>query len=713
MSMLSPCSLQPSAHAEDGVSARLASPLQPLAALAYNLWWSWQLGGSELFRAVDAQRWEGSHHNPVKLLRDASASRLASVARDGELLARSQRLAGALDEELRKPWAEDCGATPQAPVAFLCAEYGLHPSLPIYSGGLGVLAGDVLKEASDSGLPMVGVGLFYRRGFFHQRLDRSGWQNESWTESNPEELPMRLEVDAQGNPRLVHVTLRGHAVGAQIWHVQVGRVPLFLLDTNLLQNEPVDRWITSTLYIGDRAFRVMQYAVLAIGGLRALRTLGITPSTVHLNEGHAALASLELARQEVQAGAPFERALAAARERVVFTTHTPVPAGNEHYQPGEILELLGHLPAELGIDAARFLALGRAQPEDASQPFGVSELALRTSRRANAVSARHGDVARRMWQPLWPGVAVENVPITHVTNGVHLPTWMAPEFQDLLRRYLPPGWLEGDGRAWEAVEAIPDTDVWAARLALRTRLVEYVRRKSVADRLIRGEPISYVEGAARTFEPSVLTLGFARRVAAYKRLQLLIRDAGRALALLQGPRRLQLVIAGKAHPSDDNAKRLVQLIFGLKGGEGASTHVAFLEDYDMEVAHQLVAGCDVWLNVPRAPLEASGTSGMKAALNGGLNLSVLDGWWCEGFDGRTGWALPAHQGLEEEAQDAQDADALYGLLEREVVPAFYERGEDGVPHAWVARMKASLRKVGSTFTTRRMLREYVERVYRR
>jgi glycogen phosphorylase len=317
-----------------------------------------------------------------------------------------------------------------------------------------------------------------------------------------------------------------------------------------------------------------------------------------------------------------------------------------------------------------------------------------------------------MWQPLWPGVAVEDVPITHVTNGVHLPTWMAPEFQELLRRHLPAGWREGDVSAWQAVDGIPDAEVWAARTALRTRLVEYVRRKSVADRLARGEPISYVEGAARTFEPSVLTLGFARRVAAYKRLQLLIRDPERALALLRGPRRVQLVIAGKAHPSDDNAKRLVQLIFGLKGGEGVSTHVAFLEDYDIGVAHELVAGCDVWLNVPRAPMEASGTSGMKAALNGGLNLSVLDGWWCEGFDGQTGWALPAHPGLDEEAQDAQDADALYGLLEREVVPSFYGQGDDGVPRAWVARIKASLRKVGATFTTRRMLREYIERVYR-
>ena len=390
----------------------------------------------------------------------------------------------------------------------------------------------------------------------------------------------------------------------------------------------------------------MQYAVLAIGGLRALQTLGIRPSIVHLNEGHAALAALELAREGVQAGLPVERALDEARQRVVFTTHTPIPAGNEHYGQDEILQLLGHLPGELGIDPGTFLAL--AQPPDAPS-FGVTELALRTSRTANAVSALHGRVARRMWQKLWPGRSEADVPIIHVTNGVHAPTWIAPELQALLDRWLPAGWRAGDPTAWAAVEAIPDGELWAVRNALRARLVEYVRRKTVADRLARGEPIPYVESAALTFDPGVLTVGFARRVAAYKRLDLLIRDPARALALLHGPRRLQLVISGKAHPSDDGAKRLVQRIFELKDVAGATGYVAFLEDYDLEIARQLVAGCDVWLNLPRPPLEASGTSGMKVALNGGLNLSVLDGWWPEAYDGSNGWALPA-DGMQDDAE---------------------------------------------------------------
>ena len=689
-------------HAEEPLRGRVPAPLHPLVTLATNLWWSWHPEAAALFESVDAERWERSGQNPVKLLRDASPRRLAELAQDATLVSRAGVLAAALEADLARPYDDAGGLTPQRPVAFLCAEYGLHPSLPVYSGGLGALAGDVLKQSSDSRIPLVGVGLFYRRGFFHQRLDRSGWQQEWWSTSDPEELPMRLEVDGEGKPRLVELELRGHPVFAQIWHVQVGRVPLFLLDTGLPQNTPVDRWITSTLYVGDRTFRVMQYAVLAMGGLRALRSLGIEPSVVHLNEGHAALAALELAREAVKSGVPFDRALADARQRVVFTTHTPVAAGNEHYGQDEILQLLGHLPAELGIDTGKFLAL--AQPPG-EQSFGVTELALRTSRSANAVSAIHGRVARAMWEKL-------DLPITHVTNGVHAPSWIAPELQALLDRRLPPTWRAGDADAWAAVDGIPDAELWALRNALRARMVEDERRKTVADRQARGEPISYVEAGARHFDPAVLTLGFARRVAAYKRLDLLIRDAGRALALLQGPRRLQLVISGKAHPSDEGAKRLVQRIFALKDAAGGAGAVAFLVDYDLGIGRQLVAGCDVWINLPRPPLEASGTSGMKAALNGGLNLSVLDGWWPEAYDGTNGWAIPADGVPDEDARDRRDAATFYDLLEREVIPAFHDRDAAGVPTAWVRRIKASLRKVGSGFTTARMMSEYVQRVYR-
>ncbi|HET9037349.1 MAG TPA: alpha-glucan family phosphorylase, partial [Myxococcaceae bacterium] len=595
MASLSSCTT----HAEESIRDRVPGALQPLVTLATNLWWSWHPEVAALFQAVDPDRWERSGQNPVKLLRDVGPRRLTEIAADEALVTRAQSLARTLETELVRPFETGGGLTPEHPVAFLCAEFGLHPSLPIYSGGLGVLAGDVLKQASDGGLPLVGVGLFYRRGFFHQRLDRSGWQHEWWSTSDPEELPMRLEVDGNGRPRQVEIVLRGHPVLAQIWHVQVGRVPLFLLDTDVPGNSPVDRWITSTLYVGDRTFRVMQYAVLAMGGLRALRTVGIEPSIVHLNEGHAALAALELTREGVRSGLPFERALAGARQRVVFTTHTPIPAGNEHYGQEEILQLLGHLPAELGLEPARFFALAQP-PGEAS--FGVTELALRTCRTANAVSALHEKVAGAMWQKL-------GVPITHVTNGVHAPTWIAPELQALFDRRLPPSWRVGDPTAWAAVESIPDEELWAVRNALRAKLVEYVRRKTVADRLARGEPIPYVKAAARTFDPGVLTLGFARRVASYKRLDLLIRDPARAVGLLDGERAIQVVIAGKAHPSDDGAKRLIQRIFELKDAAGAIGSVAFLEDYDLTIARHLVAGCDVWLNLPRPPMEASGTSG--------------------------------------------------------------------------------------------------------
>jgi len=711
---LAPCLRNPLSHRGDDIAARMPRELAPLVRLAFNVWWSWQPRAGEIFREIDPARWEASGRNPVKTLRDTSAACLAAAARNEALVARVRDLDAALERDLARPFSWPEVATVERPVAFFCAEYGLHASLPIYSGGLGVLAGDWLKEASDSGLPMVAVGLYYRRGFFRQRLDRSGWQHEHWTESTPEELPLRLELDGAGAPRVVRVEIRGRQVAACIWHVQVGRVPLFLLDTNLPENDPISRFISSTLYVGDREFRLMQYAMLAIGGLRVLRAMGIDPSVIHLNEGHAALAALELVREGRVSGLGFEEALASARRRVVFTTHTPVPAGNEHYDVAQIDEVLGSLPAELSVDRDQLLALGRPRADDGpGSPFGVTELALRTSRSANGVSRKHGEIARGMWQHLWPGRGVQEVPIGHVTNGVHLPTWMAEPMRELLDRHLGAGWeVRDDAAAWARLDDVPDEELWAVRSQLRAHLVEYVRTKSITDRLVRGESIAYAEGAASTFDPSVLTVGFARRVAAYKRLHLLIQDPGRALALLRGPRRIQVVIAGKAHPMDDGAKQAVQRIFAMKDVEYAATHVVFLEDYDLGTAAQLVAGCDLWVSLPRPPLEASGTSGMKAGLNGSINLSVLDGFWAEAFeDGHNGWAI-ASEGGDDGTQDARDAAALYGLLEHEVVPAFYDRDAQGIPRAWIRRMRGSLRTMATRFTTRRMLRDYVERVYR-
>jgi glycogen phosphorylase len=687
----------------------LPPALLPLGRLAYNYWWSWQPDGEDLFRALDAELWEACGHNPVRLL--IETSRLKEAAADQKLVARASAVEAALAAELAQPITNAPPASAASPIAFICAEYAVHESLPIYSGGLGALAGDFLKEASDRRLPMVAVGLFYRRGYFHQRLDASGWQHEWWSTERPEDMPAIPVLDAGGRPLTVSVPLRGERVTARVWRVDIGRIPLFLLDTAVAENSALGRWVGSRLYVGNSDVRLMQYALLGVGAVRALTAMNLHPAVVHLNEGHAALASIAMAAEEMRRGSPWPAALEAARQRVVFTTHTPVAAGNESYANQDVERILGELPSELGVDRGELLALGRWQGSNGGQRFGLTELALRTSRSANAVSRRHGEVAREMWQSLWPGHRAEAVPIIHVTNGVQLATWMAQPVRALLHRHLGPEWEHhlSDPWRWSAVDAIPDEELWAVRCELRSQLVAFVRSRSISDRLGRDEPLDYVEQAARTFDPNVLTIGFARRVASYKRLHLLTQDPARALGLLGGPRPIQVLIAGKAHPKDDEAKRSVQVVFGLK--REAGSRVAFLEDYDLTIARMLVAGCDVWVNLPRPPLEASGTSGMKAALNGGLNLSVLDGWWCEGFDGSNGWAINSEPTPDTRMQDARDAGALYGLLEREVVPLFYQRDAEGVPRGWIQRIKSSLRTIGPAFCTTRMVHDYLVHVY--
>jgi starch phosphorylase len=700
--------------AAEGLAARLPESLEVLARLAFNYRWSWLPGGPEVFRDIDPYRWAIRRENPVRLLLEAPSEALLSAARSRNLLDRAHALDDAVQEDCDRPMSV---GSEDRPVVFLCAEYGVHRSLPTYSGGLGILAGDILKEASDRAVPMVAVGILYRQGFFHQQVDRAGWQHEYWIESDPDRLPAALVTGPSGYPVRIAVPLRGREVIVQIWRVSVGRIPLYLLDAQLPENSRADRWITARLYVGDRKVRLAQYALLGIGGIRALRALGIEPSVVHLNEGHAALAPLELAREAVASGMSVADALASARERTIFTTHTPVAAGNETYHPDEIADVLGGYPQELGMDREAFLNLGRHRPE-AFEPFGVTVLGITMSRQANGVSRRHGEVARQMWHHLFPGAErPEDVPIGHVTNGVHLPTWMSPPMRMLLDLYLGEGWVDraADPATWKPIEDIPDEELWSVRSDLRAGLVAYVRDRSLADRMAREEPMDYAEAAANAFDPDVLTLGFARRVAVYKRLPLLIQDFGRVLRLVEGAGAgpIQVVLAGKAHPQDEEAKRILQRVFSLKLESHVAERVAFLEDYDMAMAAQLVAGCDVWVNVPRPPLEASGTSGMKAALNGGLNLSVLDGWWEEAYEGAggNGWAIAGDPRLDAATQDARDAAALYDLLEREVIPSFYQR-DDGVPHAWVRRMKASLRTVGPMYGATRMLEQYLGQAYR-
>jgi glycogen phosphorylase len=706
-----PVGVQDISGAAEALAARVPSPLAPLARAAYNLRWAWTPGAADAFRAIDPRRWELCGENPIKLLTEASAQALERAAGDAELVARGEAIEQAIAADLARP-AEAVGrVTPERPVAFFCAEYGIHASLPIYSGGLGALAGDILKEASDRALPLVAVGLLYHQGYFRQRIDASGWQHESWVATDPERQPAALVRGDDGEPLEVTVPVGDDDVVAQVWRVEVGRVPLFLLDADRPENGSVARWISSRLYTGTRDMRLAQYALLGVGGMRALRAMGIDPSVVHLNEGHASFASLELARSEVANGAALDDALAAARARTVFTTHTPVPAGNDTYEADQVTESFGALAGELGLDLDRAIRLGRSRPDDDGEPFGVTQFALRTSRAANGVSRRHGEVARGMWAALWPDRELDEVPIGYVTNGVHLPTWLGDPMRGLLDRHLGEGWLEraADAATWEPVDAIDDADLWAARREQRAELVAWARERSMADRLGREEPRAYVE--APDFDPDVLTIGFARRLATYKRLHLLLHSAERIVDLLHGERSVQILLAGKAHPRDDDGKRSLQALFSAKGIPEISHRVAYLDDYDLTIAARLVRGCDVWVNVPRPPLEASGTSGMKSAVNGGLQLSVLDGWWAEAYDGTNGWALPGEVDDDHDAQDKRDAAELLRLLYDEVVPAFYDRDADGVPRSWLARVKASLRTNGPEFSATRMVRDYVRTIY--
>jgi starch phosphorylase len=700
-------------HAAESLGSQLPASLAPLARLAYNYRWAWTPGGPELFRAVNPMRWAQSNGNPVRLLQEAGVEACRHAAENEELLARAAEIEEIVRADLAREPHPESPVSPERPAAFFCAEYAVHASLPIYSGGLGALAGDVLKEASDRALPLVAVGLMYRQGYFRQRIDGWGWQHEYWVDTDPDRCPAALVHGDDGLPLTVTVPIRGVDVVAQVWRVDVGRVPLYLLDAERPENDQVTRWITSRLYVSDPDMRLAQYVLLGVGGVRALRAMGIDPDLVHLNEGHAAFASLELASQEAASGASIDDAFEAARQKTIFTTHTPVPAGNDTYDAGQVSDALRGLTDQLGIDPEQIIRRGRTHPDDAWEPFGVTQFALRTSRAANGVSRRHGEVAREMWQELWPGRPVDEVPIGYVTNGVHVPTWVGRPMRELLDRHLGEGWIAraADPETWAPVDAIPDEELWAVRSRQRSDLVEYVRRRSVADRLARSEPLEYVEAAAHAFDPDVLTIGFARRLATYKRLNLLVQNLGAALDLLDGKQGVQMVLAGKAHPRDDDGKRLVQGLFAAKNERLAGARVVFLDDYDLSMAARLVAGCDMWLNLPRPPLEASGTSGMKSAVNGGLQLSVLDGWWAEAYDGANGWALSGEVDDDHAGQDHRHADELFRLLHDEVLREFHDRDGADVPHAWVARVKASLRTNGPGFAAGRMLRDYEARFY--
>jgi starch phosphorylase len=700
----------------------LPAPLMPLKQLAWNYWWSWSADGASIFRDLDADIWEECEQNPRLLLAKTSAYRLAQAATDPVYLERVRRIDQLFKEYMAKApsWPLDASPviTPQNPVAYFCAEFGVHNSLPLYSGGLGILAGDHLKSASDLRVPLIAIGLLYRYGYFVQRLRTDGWQEEHYGETFPSELPIELVRNDHNTPLQIEVLIRDRNVLAQVWRANVGHVQLYLLDTNIPENVETDRWVTGHLYGGDRETRIVQEMLLGIGGVRLLRRLGVTPHVFHLNEGHSAFLTLELAREVIQKERKtMAQATETVRAQCVFTTHTPVAAGNDEFDAALVLRCFGSgYLSELGLTQDELLALGRVDPKNKEERFGLTPLAIRMCRSTNGVSRKHGEVSRALWQQLWPDKKVNEIPITHITNGVHAPTWSSPLLRYLYEKYVGADWSTQlrDRRLWqEGVARISDEELWIAHSLLKERLVAFLRFRSFQSRRAAGERADYIEAAKTMFDPKTLTIGFARRVAGYKRWNLLLTDPDRLLDLINDEKRpVQFVFAGKAHPQDEGSKRVLQQLAQWKYDARVRQRAVFLEDYDQEIARQLVQSVDVWLNVPRRPLEASGTSGEKVAMNGGLNLSILDGWWLEGYDGTNGFAIGNGSDTDDLAKiDASDAESLYRVLEQDVVPLYYDLDSMGIPRRWIAMMKHAIETLGPAYNSDRMVEDYARKIY--
>lgn len=699
---------------------RFVAPVQErLWTLARNLWWSWDHEAGSLFRDLDPGRWIELSHNPISLLGEIPLEGIERRARElvlhGRINYAYRRQREYLDAD--RTWgARYAGILRPRPVAYFSAEFGLHESIPAYSGGLGVLAGDHIKSASDLGIPLIGIGLFYGQGYFRQRLDSTGWQEEEYLQTDVGQLPMEPAIGIDGHPATVQVETRGGSIRAKVWRVSVGRCQLFLLDSNVEGNAPEDRDLTSTLYGGDLRTRVRQELLLGVGGFRALKAMDLTPGVLHLNEGHSVFAILEAVRDRMEEeGLNFEEALRRVSRRIVFTTHTPVPAGHDRFDAGHVEEHLGPLRDQLGLSHEALMALGREHPDNQNEDFCMTVLGLRASRRANAVSALHGEVSRAMWTGLYPGQPEDAVPIGHITNGVHVPSWLAPQMFRLYDRHLGAGWHEqsGEARIWEGIENIDDAELWETHLSLKSRLLEFVRHRAVRQAVRRGESPEAVRRLAGVLSPDALTIGFARRFATYKRANLLMSDLDTLAEMVNDPKRpVQFVFAGKAHPHDEPAKRILQQIAGLMRDPRFSDRLVFVEDYDISVGRHLVQGVDVWLNTPRRPFEASGTSGQKVVLNGGLNLSVLDGWWAEAYDGLNGFAIGGGKThANSSIHDNRDADDLFRVLREEVIPLYYQRDRDGLPRGWIKRMKRTIRTLGWQFNADRMVMDYTLKCY--
>jgi starch phosphorylase len=699
---------------------RFVAPIQErLWSLARNLWWSWDHDTTSLFRELDPLRWRELNHNPIALLAEMPLATIERRARELVLHGRINYLYRRQREYLEadRTWgARHAGVLRPRPVGYFSAEFGLHESVPIYSGGLGVLAGDHIKSASDLGIPLVGVGLFYGQGYFRQRLDRNGWQQEEYLPTDVNMLPMEPAIGARGEAVTVQIETRSGTIRAKVWRMKVGRCDLLLLDSNVEGNAPEDRELTSRLYGGDGRVRIRQELLLGVGGFRALRAMGITPGVLHLNEGHSGFAVFEAIRSRMQEeGLDFDRAVPRVSREVAFTTHTPVPAGHDRFDAGLMEEHLGPLRDSLGLSHDRLMALGRENPQNPDEQFCMTVLGLKLSRRANAVSSLHGEVSRAMWTGLYPSRAEEAIPIRHITNGVHVPTWLAPQMFRLYDRHLGAGWHEhsGEPQIWEGIEDVDDGELWETHLSLKSRLLEFVRLRAAEQAGRRGESAKTLQGLGRVLSPDALTIGFARRFATYKRANLILADIEKIALMVNDPKRpVQFVFAGKAHPLDEPGKRVLQQIAELMRDKQFANKFVFIEDYDVNVGRHFVQGVDVWLNNPRRPLEASGTSGQKVVLNGGLNLSVLDGWWAEAYDGLNGFGIGTgrtHSNMD--VHDTRDGEDLYRVLREEVIPLYYQRDRDGLPRGWIKRMKRTIRTLGWRFNADRMVMDYTVKCY--
>ena len=695
----------------------LHDSLPRLRELSNNLWWSWTPKSRRLFEVLDQTLWRLTHHNPVKQLQEVKPDRLQQLAEDIVFRRRYVEALKTFDEYMaaQDHWfGTKYSALAHSPIAYFSAEFGLHNSVPIYSGGLGILAGDHLKEASDLGIPLVGVSFMYGQAYFRQVIGSDGWQEAVYEYLDREASPIQPAMTVSGEQCRITVELRHRTIECVVWQIFVGRTCLFLLDTDIPENKPDDRMLSARLYGGDKTVRLAQEMVLGIGGVRALRALGIHPSVWHANEGHASFLNLERLRELVQKGVAPQQAIEDLRKSSLFTTHTPVEAGHDFFPRDLIEKYFAGFWKNCGLSKDAFFDLGK-HPNDSADHFHMTALGIHLSSLVNGVSLEHGRVSRRMWHCLWPNVPQNEVPIHSVTNGIHVPTWIAPEMNHLYSKHLGPNWMaESDNPAiWHRILDVPDHEIWEVRRFLKRKLLNFIRHRIRSGWTGGRMEASQVLAGGALLDPHVLTIGFGRRFATYKRANLLFRNLERLQHILQDRwRPVQFIFAGKAHPADEPGRQLIHEVFHYSQSHGMGGHIAFLEDYDMHVAKFLVQGVDVWLNNPRAPFEASGTSGQKAALNGVPNLSVLDGWWKEGYDGANGWALPAtSEELDEAAQDDHDADALYHVLEEEVIPLYYKRDQDGIPHGWVTIVKNAIRTNAPQFSARRMLKEYVEKFY--